>query len=54
MPVISLDFTEGEICHVIEGKLMIDAGVLFSELSNQLGMETGFGEGNQWIVGGYK
>jgi len=50
----SSDFTMEEIRHVLEGEILVDAGVPLSKLSSQFGMEPGVGEGDRWIVGGYK
>jgi NAD(P)-binding Rossmann-like domain/Flavin containing amine oxidoreductase len=48
------NYTKNEIQHVIEGEIIIDTGVLLSKLSCQYGIEPGVGNGDYWIVNGYK
>jgi monoamine oxidase len=50
----STSFTREEIQHVLEGELMIDTGVELSQLSSRFGMEPGVGQGDRWLVGGYR
>ena len=49
-----LNFTPEEILHVIAREVCVDAGVPLSDLSSKYGMEPSVGEGDFWIVNGYR
>jgi monoamine oxidase len=44
----------GSIRRVVDGEVLLDAGVSLEDLSARHGIEAGVGEGDRWIVGGYR
>jgi monoamine oxidase len=42
------------IRRVVDGEVFLDAGVPLEDLSARHGIEAGVGEGDRWIVGGYR
>ncbi|GAA1641768.1 flavin monoamine oxidase family protein [Actinoplanes couchii] len=47
-------FTSQDICRYVAAEITMDAGVPLSWLSARHGFEPGVGEGDRWIVGGYR
>lgn len=43
-----------EIRRVVDGEVLLDTGCPLEDLSARFGMEPGVGEGDRWVVGGYR
>lgn len=43
-----------EIRRVVDGEVLLDAGCSLDDLSARSGLEPGVGEGDRWVVGGYR